>query len=107
MNKLILVINTIASMIADFLYAPIIRAHLRNVSLKVPLFPGQFWFLPHLGQVKIMSVSDTHVSYQAIDTDDDVYHCSRRDFTTFGQSSPDSDSGQVIPFKVHTKKEEE
>ena len=54
-----------------------------------------------------MSVSDTHVSYQAIDTDDDVYHCSRRDFTTFGQSSPDSDSGQVIPFKVHTKKEEE
>jgi len=106
MTKLIFVIRAIAGMIADFLYAPLIRAHLREIALKAPLFPGQVWFLPMLGRVRILTVSDTIVGYRAIDADDELYHCSRRDFVILGKTELDDDRpAQVIPFKIHTQKD--
>ena len=106
LNKLIFVISSIAGMIADFLYAPLIRAHLREIALKAPLFPGQVWYLPMLGRVRLVTVSDTFVGYRAMDADDEMYHCSRKDFVVMGKTELDeADTAQVIPFKIHTTKD--
>ena len=108
MQKLIFVINSILGLIADFLYAPLVRAHLREVALKAPLLPGQNWVLPHLGWVRVTTVGDHYVSYRVIEGDDEILTCSRKDFVILCRSEQDSDSsGQVIPFKIYTNKDKE
>lgn len=110
MKRLLDVITTICHLVADFLYAPILRSHLREVALKQPYFPGQIWRLPNLGRVRIKGVTDFHVNYSLMEDefDDEVYTVSRKDFLVFSRSLEDpinEQNGTVIPFNFDRKRE--
>jgi len=93
-------------MVADFLYAPIMRYHMREVALKFPYFPGQVWFLPHLGEVKIVGVTDDHINYTVLDSADETnYFCKRRDFAVFAHD-PNELKKNVVSFNLIKNKEE-
>ena len=105
MRRLISVIEVILHLVADFLYAPILRAHLREVAMKIPFLPGQMWVLPRLGKVRIVGVTDYNVNYKLVDLEDDenTYTVSRKDFGLncrgLEESSNDSQpSGKIIPL---------
>ena len=110
MRKLFDTITLLCHMFADFLYAPLIRAHLREIAMKAPYFPGQIWYLPRLGRVRIKGVTDFHVNYSLMDdeSNDDVYTVSRKDFLSFSRDAEDSNNepkGTVIPFNFNRKHE--
>ena len=110
MRRLIDTVTVLCHMVADFLYAPLIRAHLREVALKSPYFPGQVWCLPYLGRVRIKGVTDFHVDYSLIDdeTNDEVYTVSRKEFLVFSrevEDTSDEQNGTVIPFNFNRKRE--
>lgn len=90
------------AMILDFLYAPFVRAHIREILLSRPIFPGQIWDLPDLGQVKITSVNKSIVCYSI---EDDSYECSRKDFIIHASISKNKSCCQIVEFNNHREKE--
>ena len=107
MMKLINVVSAMLSVIADFLWSPLIRAHIREVALRSPLFPGQFWTLPMLGLVQIKSVTDFHVTYTIeSDSDEEEHTCRRSDFVIHAQVPVHDEPehpGKVIQLNILTK----
>jgi len=109
-RKLFDVIAIVCHMLADFLYAPILRAHLREVALKAPYFPGQIWYLPRLGKVRVKGVTDFHVNYALLDDEssDEIYTVSRKDFLSFARDAEEPNNeqnGTIIPFNFNRKRE--
>jgi len=109
-RKLFDTITLLCHMLADFLYAPLIRAHLREIAMKAPYFPGQIWYLPRLGRVRIKGTTEFHINYSLMDdeSNDDVYTVSRKDFLSFSRDVADSNNepkGTVIPFNFNRKHE--
>ena len=105
MRRLINVLEVIFNLIADFLYAPLFRAHLREVALKVSFLPGQTWLRPGLGRVRIMGATDYNLNYRLLDADEDdsMYTVSRKEFYLNCRSLEDSTSdsqpsGKIIPL---------
>jgi len=74
---------TTLSMISDFFYSSLLRAHLKTISLKKPLFPGQVWVVPFFGEVMIYSVTDKTVHYLPVTNAEMVFSISRKDFVLF------------------------
>jgi len=112
MRRILDSISVILNLIADFIYAPLFRAHLREVALKAPLFPGQIWLLPRLGRVRVIGVTDSSVNYELLDAHDDenLYTSTRKDFfiNCRGTEEPVEDNnmnGTIIPFNFSRKNE--
>jgi hypothetical protein len=111
MMKLLRVVSKLLGLIADFMWAPIVRAHIREVSLRVPIFPGQAWELPMLGIVTVSSVTDFHVSYRILDDPDEEHTSRRQDFAIHAvpvtvESSNDDKNGKVIRLNLVQKDNE-
>lgn len=106
MMRIFAFFSLILSMLADFLYAPIVRAYMRETAMKFPHLPGQLWQLPMIGEVRITGVTDYHITYKiTTDEEETSYSCKRTDFArlaTSGQESKDN----VIKFNVHRGKED-
>lgn len=81
------VVNTLFSFLADLLYAPLVRAHIKEIALNAPLFPGQIWTLPMLSNVRILRVNNYSVTYTLLETeyDGEEYVCSRSVFIVHGR----------------------
>lgn len=88
MRKFLEVINVLFSVLADLLYAPLVRAYLNEIAIKAPLFPGQLWILPGVGEVGILRTDIYSVTYTLLEGDDEeVYTCSRSDFVIHSRSA--------------------
>ncbi len=100
-------IRVLVSSILDFLYMPLVRAHIREMALRVPLFPGQLWYLPMLGTVRIKSATDYTVTYIVLDEDgDENYVTKRSEFFKFARPHESDSQAHVIPFTVFNKEDE-
>lgn len=87
MRKFLEVINVLFSLLADLLYAPLVRAYLKEIAIKAPLFPGQLWTLPGVGKVGILRTNSYSVTYTLLEDDDEeIYTCSRSDFVIHSRS---------------------
>jgi len=93
------------SSLLEFMYMPLVRAHVREMALRAPLFPGQLWVLPMLGVVRIKSTSDYTVTYTALDdTFDESHVVKRSEFFKF--ASPYEEKPKAaIPFTVIKKED--
>lgn len=101
MKRFLSIIELLFNYFADFLYAPLVRAHIREVALKAPLFPGQIWSLPNLGRIRIMSVSDTVVEYTLMNYDDDTFYiCKRSDFFVHARDELEHTDQKNEKFKL-------
>jgi len=92
MRKFLTTINVLFNFLADLLYTPLVRAHLKEIAIKAPLFPGQRWTLPMIGIVRILRTDIYSVTYTLLecDNDEEVYVCSRCEFVIHGRSVTDS-----------------
>jgi len=61
----------------DVLFSPFVRAYIRQVAIKTPIFPGQVWNIPMIGEVLVVGITDETVSYFSVDS---VYSVSRSEF---------------------------
>lgn len=110
MKRIMSFIGLFLNAIADFLYAPIIRYHMREVALKFPYLPGQVWLLPMLGEVKITMVTDDHITYKVIaEGEETTYFCKRREFAMYAKDLREFEeekANKVIEFNLVHKKED-
>lgn len=107
--RLLRIIGTFLGIVADFLYAPVIRYYMREVAIRTPHFPGQRWWLPLLGEVVITGVTDYHVNYKVTaEEDGETYVCSRRDFGIHAKLQEDIEpNDNVINLSLIHNKERE
>lgn len=91
MRKFLEVINVLFNVLADLLYAPLVRAYLKEIAIKAPLFPGQLWILPGVGEVGILRTDIYSVTYTLLEDDnEEIYICSRSEFVIHSRSVAES-----------------
>jgi len=110
--RLLSYLSLMFSMFLDFLYAPLVRAHMREVVLRAPVIPGQIWVMPGLGDVRVVGITGYHVRYKVeSDPFSDEYTCPRKDFVLHSmkrdeEAPKESKLGLVIPFNKKEKETE-
>ena len=99
-------VGLVLNALADFLYTPIVRVYLREAAMKFPHLPGQCWFLPMLGEVRITGVTDYHITYVVLsDEEERSYVCKRTDFARLAEI-PQETRDNVVEFNIIHGKED-
>lgn len=102
------IIAILFSAIIEFFYTPFVRAHIRLIALRTPIFPGQRWFLPMLGEVKVTAISEASITYVILAEECFDYHVvPRSEFVKFARDPSEvSPAGKVVSFPKLVKKDE-
>ena len=85
--------------IFDVVASPFVRSYLRQVALRTPIFPGQVWFLPMIGDVLIVGATDETVSYLCGES---IYSTQRAEFVKYCQ---DPDVPELRGTLIHLNRE--
>lgn len=96
------------SAVLEFFYTPFVRAHIRLIALRTPIFPGQHWFLPMLGEVKISGVNESSITYTILAEECfEYYNVPRSEFVKFAKDPSEVlPDGKVVNFPKLVTKED-
>ena len=84
----------------DVIVSPFIRSYLRQVALRTPIFPGQVWTLPMVGEVLIVGATEDTISYLSGES---IYSTQRTEFVKYCQ---DPDVPALRGKLIHLNREQ-